>query len=122
MTNTQKILIIDDDEIFLNLLGTILGDEGYEVISTADGPQGVDIFTQQKPDVVLIDLALPTMGGLEVLRKIRELDANARILVVTGHASDESEEVALHAGAAAYIAKPVRPAELLDQIGKLIGA
>jgi DNA-binding NtrC family response regulator len=111
-----KILVIDDDEITLALMHNVLEDEGYDIFSTADGPQGIQIYKEREPDVVILDLALPSMNGLEVLRKIRKHDPDAKIIVVTGHGSDESAKVALRYGAWGYIEKPVDFSTFLNQI------
>jgi DNA-binding response OmpR family regulator len=120
MPHRRKILVIDDDETILNLLEALLNDHGFDVLSTADGPHGLDLFTLHQPDAVLLDLALPAMGGLEVLRNIIRKDPGARVLIMTGHASAESTEVALHAGAAGYLQKPVGPLELVDTINRIL--
>ena len=112
----RRVLVIDDDEMMLNTLQDLLYRGGYEVLSTADGPQGITIFKERHPELVLLDFGLPSMNGLEVLRKIRDLDAQARVVVVTGHASDESAQVALRNGALSYLTKPVDPDALLQML------
>jgi len=111
-----SVLVIDDDEITLALMQSILEEEGYQIFSTADGPQGIAIYRDRKPDLVILDLALPSMNGLEVLRKMRKFDADAKIIVVTGFGSEESARVALRYGAWGYIEKPVDYATFLHQI------
>jgi DNA-binding NtrC family response regulator len=111
-----KVLVIDDDEITLALMHNILEEEGYSIFSTADGPQGIQIYKEREPDVVILDLALPSMNGLEVLRKLKRHDPDAKIIVVTGHGSEESAKVALRYGAWGYIEKPVDFATFLHQI------
>jgi two-component system alkaline phosphatase synthesis response regulator PhoP len=122
VSHRRKILVIDDDETILSLLETVLNMHGFDVVSTADGPQGLNLYTHHKPDAVLLDLALPSMSGLEVLRNIIRGDPRARVLVLTGHASEESAEVALRAGAADYLQKPVSPQELVESIELLFVA
>jgi DNA-binding response OmpR family regulator len=111
-----RVLVIDDDEMVLALVQRILSLEGFETLTTADGPQGLAIFKDRRPDVVLMDLALPGMNGLEVLRKIRQLDENAKVIVVTGSGSDESAEVALRYGACDFVRKPVDYADFVRRI------
>jgi DNA-binding NtrC family response regulator len=115
-TVPPKVLVIDDDEITLALMQSVLEDEGFGIYSTADGPQGIEIYRERHPDVVVLDLALPSMNGLEVLRKLRRFDAEAKVIVVTGHGSEESAKVALRYGAWGYIEKPVDYATFLHQI------
>ena len=111
-----RVLVIDDDEMVLALVQRILSVEGFEALTTADGPQGLKIFKERRPDVVLLDLALPGMNGLEVLRKIRQIDEKAKVIVVTGSGSDESAEVALRYGACDFVRKPVDYADFVRRI------
>ncbi len=112
----RRVLLIDDDEMLLTLLQELLHKEGYQVLSTADGPQGVEIYKDRRPDIVILDLGLPTMNGLEVLRKIRTFDPQAKVVVITGHATEESAEVALNLGAAKYLRKPVDISSFLKEL------
>ena len=111
-----KVLVIDDDEMVLALVQHILSLEGFETMTTADGPQGLTLYKERRPDIVLLDLALPGMNGLEVLRKIRQLNDHAKVIVVTGSGSDESAEVALRYGACDFVRKPVDYAEFVKRI------
>jgi len=101
----SRILIIDDDEMFLSALNNILQNEGYTITSTADGPHGIELYRIQRPDLVLLDVGLPTMNGIEVLKRIKHIDPNARVIVVTGYASEEWAKRALQNGAAAFFEK-----------------
>ncbi len=101
-----KILIIDDDEMQLQLQRTFLSDLGYTVFSTADGPQGVLLYKTHHPDLVLLDIGLPSVSGIEVLKEIRQLDRWAKIIVITGYASVESAVLAIREGAWDYVRKP----------------
>jgi DNA-binding response OmpR family regulator len=119
-TGRRKILVIDDDEMTLTLMQQLLHEEGYEIFSTADGPQGIAIYKQRRPEVVLRDLGLPSMNGLEVLRRLRSIDDNAKVIVITGHGSEESAEVALMYGALEYVRKPVDQQSLLQLLKSFI--
>jgi len=111
-----KVLVIDDDELLLSLMQNILQIEGYTILSTADGPRGISLFKEERPDVVLLDIGLPSMNGLEVLRKIRSFDDKAKVIVVTGHGSAESVEVAYRSGAWDFVQKPFNNADFLKLI------
>ncbi len=111
-----SILVIDDDEMHLALMQRVLQDGGYEVYTTADGPQGIEIYKEHPPDLVLLDLGLPSANGLEVIRKLKAVDPNARIIVITGYPSDESAAVAFRYGAIEYIEKPIDIDKLLDNV------
>jgi DNA-binding response OmpR family regulator len=112
----HTILIIDDDEVLLNLLSLTLQEEGYDVLSTADGPQGITLYKNRRPALTLLDLGLPTMSGIEVLREIRQFDDKAKVIVVTGYGAVESAVVAIRYGAADYIQKPVNVEILLQKM------
>ncbi|MEK6569896.1 MAG: response regulator [Bacteroidota bacterium] len=112
----HKILIIDDDEVLLKLLSIALTEEGYSVLSTADGPQGITLYKDHQPALVLLDLGLPTMSGIEVLRELRRFDEKAKVIVVTGYGSVESAVVAIRYGAWDYIQKPVEIDALLKKM------
>jgi DNA-binding response OmpR family regulator len=102
----HKILVIDDDEVLLRLLSINLGEAGYSVLTTADGPRGIALYKEQMPSLVLLDLGLPTMSGVEVLKEIRALDSKAKVIVVTGYGSVESAVIAIRFGACDYVQKP----------------
>ncbi len=111
-----KILIIDDDEVQLRLQQSILDGQGYTLYSTADGPQGVLLFKTHHPDLVLLDIGLPTVSGIEVLKQIRQIDAKAKIIVITGYASVESAVLAIREGAWDYVRKPYDVNALLKKV------
>jgi len=115
-----NILIVDDDEIQLTLLRILLMNEGYTVYTTADGPQGIDIFKKYSIDLILLDLGLPSMSGIEVLKEIRKIDNKAKVMVVTGYPSVESTVLAMQCGAFDYIQKPIVVISLLEKISSAL--
>ncbi len=110
------ILIIDDDEMILQTMQDVLGEEGYDVLATADGPRGLEIVRSKRPSLILLDLALPSMNGLEVLRKIRDIDPAIKVIVITGYGTDEASQVARRYGAYDFLGKPVGTETLLAKI------
>ena len=112
----SRILIIDDDEMVLRVMQDLLVGEGFEVIVTADGPRGLELFKAHGPDLVLLDLALPSMNGLEVLRRIRESNPMAKVIMITGYGTEDSSQVALRYGAFDFLRKPVGSATILEKI------
>ena len=112
----SKILIVDDDEMQLRMLRLLFTQEGYDVLATADGPQGITIFKEQRPDLVLLDIGLPSVSGIEVLTKMREIDGAAKVIIITGYVSIESAVLAMRSGALDYVRKPVDVKELLKKI------
>ncbi len=117
-----RILIIDDDEVQLALQRILLMKEGHTVYTTADGPQGIAIFKKNKVDLVLLDLGLPSMSGIEVLREIKQIDPKAKVIVVTGYPSVESTVLAMQSGAWDYIQKPVDVPILLAKINDALSS
>lgn len=111
-----SVLLIDDDEIQLDLMRTLLSESGYQVYATADGPQGIDLYKGHHPNVVLLDLGLPSMSGLEVLKEIRKFDPSAKVIVVTGYGSVESAVLVLRHGAFDYFQKSDKLSLLLEKI------
>ncbi|HCV42979.1 MAG TPA: hypothetical protein DGH68_05810 [Bacteroidetes bacterium] len=111
-----KVLLIDDDELVLVMMRNALEDEGYEVLSTADGPQGVVIYKEQRPDLVLLDIGLPSISGLEVLKEIRSFNPKARVIVVSGYGTPESVSSAVRYGAWDFVEKSIPFEDLLTKI------
>ncbi len=103
----SKILVIDDEESIRLLLKLSLTHKGYEVILAEDGEKGVEAFKQTKPPIVLTDIKMPGMNGIEVLKQIKQLDPDTRIIVITGHGEMESAIEALQLEASDFINKPV---------------
>ena len=116
----KKILIIDDDEMHLVLVRQILDSEGCTVLSTADGPHGITLFRDHRPDLVLLDLGLPSMNGIDVLKEIRKIDRGAKVIVVTGYASTETVNIAERHGAIEVLQKPIEFKEFLEKIRRAL--
>lgn len=115
-----SILVIDDDEVLLSLLRAVLQDAGYAVLATADGPLGIELFVRRRPDLVILDLALPSMHGLDVLRALTASRPGARILVLSGYGAAETVHEARRLGAQEFLQKPVLNEELLAAIRRCL--
>jgi two-component system, chemotaxis family, chemotaxis protein CheY len=111
-----KVLIVDDSALTRRSLRQILDSAGYHVVEAEDGLDALERYFLDKPDVVLLDLVMRGMYGLEVLQKIRELDPQARIVVVSADIQTSSQDLAGEAGAAAFINKPFDRAEILSAL------
>ena len=111
-----KVLIVDDSALTRRSLRQILETVGYEVVEAENGLDGLERYFLDKPDVVLLDLVMRGMYGLEVLQKIRELDPRARIVVVSADIQTSSQDLAGEAGAAAFINKPFDKTEILSAL------
>ena len=108
-----KVLIVDDSAMTRRSLRQILETAGCEVVEAEDGLGALERYYLEKPDVVLLDLVMRGMYGLEVLQKLRELDSNARVVVVSADVQSSSLELAEQAGAKGFINKPFDKAEIL---------
>jgi len=107
MQNT-KILLIDDEVDIVRVLSMSLKVDGYDVVTAYSGEEGLDVFTKESPDVILTDIKMPGMDGLEVLRKIKELNPEVEVIIITGHGDIDSAIEALQNGASDFINKPIR--------------
>lgn len=118
----DKVLIIDDDPDYRQLLRQYVGLMGYEVRVAEGGQEGLDIFFEWRPDLVITDIHMPEITGLMVLKKIKEhADViDVPVIVVSTDASEEMLVVALSTGASEFMAKPIRVAELTPKIQKEI--
>ena len=101
-----KVLIVDDDEFMLNVLASQLNEEGYILFTTADCPHGIELYKKEMPDIVLLDIGLPSISGLEVLKQIKQFDTNAKVIMITGYPSSLMKEEAMRYGAFAFYEKP----------------
>ncbi len=114
MTETcQTILVIDDEEIIRESIGNYLEDRGYRVLKAADGQIGLDIFKREAPDMVLTDLRMPVVDGLDVLQSISELTTQTPVIVVSGTGRIGDTIRALRLGAWDYILKPIEDLSIL---------
>jgi two-component system, chemotaxis family, chemotaxis protein CheY len=116
-----KVLIVDDSGLTRRSLRQILESAGCEVVEAEDGLTGLERYFLEKPDVVMLDLVMRGMYGLEVLQKLRQLDATARIIVVSADIQSSSHELAQEAGARAFINKPFDRAEILTALEAVLG-
>ena len=107
-----RILIIDDEDSIREYLSMMLEREGYEVTASEDGKKALRLNTKKAHDVVITDIQLPGISGLDVLTTLRETDPTIPVIIITGHSSQESAIEALNIGAFYYLLKPVSNEEL----------
>ncbi|MCD4722323.1 MAG: response regulator [Desulfobacula sp.] len=110
--SANKILIVDDEEIIVRLLSMSLRSDGYETVTALSGEQGLEVFKAESPDIVVTDIKMPGMDGLELLKMIKEIDPEKEVIIVTGHGDIDSTITALQYGASDFINKPVRDESL----------
>ncbi len=104
---SASILIVDDEESILTSLSSILQDEGYDVVTVKNGGEALRIYTTDPPDLMLLDIWMPEMDGMETLRRVRELVPAAQVMMMSGHGSIETAVKAIKLGAYDYIEKPL---------------
>ena len=110
-----RILVVDDDEALAEMIGIVLRNDGFDPVFCADGAKALEVFQANKPDLVLLDLMLPGIDGIEVCRLIRA-ESDVPIVMLTAK-SDTSDVVrGLESGADDYVAKPFKPAELVARV------
>jgi DNA-binding NtrC family response regulator len=114
-----SILVVDDEHIFRRETKLFLQEEGYDVGEAGSGEEALDALTRRDWDVLLLDLALPKMSGLEVLQQVHERSPDTLVIVVTAFASLESAVQALRLGAFDYLTKPLRFEDLLIRLSKI---
>lgn len=118
----KKILIIEDNEKNIYLMNFILTKKGYQVITAKTGEEGVEAAVKEKPDLIIMDIQLPGIDGLEATKKIRGSDADGSIpiVAVTSYALSGDKEKILKAGCNGYIEKPINPETFIEQIENFI--
>ena len=112
----MKILIVEDEQGICRFLSEGLQEEGYETVIANDGAKGLEAFFEQKPDLVLLDWMLPTIDGIEVLKRIRDVDRVTPVLFLTAKDTVANAVEGLRTGANDYIKKPFSFDELLERI------
>ncbi len=117
----QKVLVVDDEEPILELLKYNLEKQGYDVRTATDGQIAVDTAKKFHPDLVLLDIMMPKMDGVEACRQIRAIPelANTFIVFLTARSEEYSEVAAFDVGADDYITKPIKPRALMSRISAL---
>ncbi len=116
----KKILVVEDNEKNMYLICFILKKRGYETIQATTGEEGVKLAIKEKPDLILMDLQLSDMDGLEATKKIRESEADGEvpIIAITSYAMAGDKGKALSAGCTGYIEKPIDPDTFIRDIEK----
>ena len=122
MPGTPKVLVVDDDPVIVRLLEVNFEMEGFEVISAVDGVDGVEKARSQHPDIVVSDVMMPKLNGIELCVALKSDDATREIPVVLLSAKAQVADIraGLDAGADDYITKPFEPLDLIDRVNKLL--
>ena len=107
-----KVLVVDDEEWMRDACVEILQPEGFEVLTAADGPSGLDLIRGRSPDLMLVDLKMPGMDGIAYLKSVKAFDPDIVAIMITGYATLESAVEAMKSGAYDFLPKPFKPADL----------
>ena len=118
----KKILIVEDNPQNMKLMEMLLEAKGYILLEAIDGEQAMDVATTERPDLILMDIQLPKMSGLEVTRKLRQLPAfnHIPIIAITAYAMKGDKEKFIEAGCDAYLPKPIDTRELPKVISEML--
>ena len=115
----QRALVVDDELPLVRLVQSYLERDGFEVLTAADGERAVELAREQSPDVIVLDLMLPGIGGIEACRRIRSF-SDTYIIMLTARAEEADKIAGLSTGADDYLTKPFSPNELLARVRALL--
>lgn len=119
-TTPVKLVAIDDDPQSLELIHDALEQDGLEIRTATDPEEGLSLIQRTHPEIVLLDLVMPGLSGMDLLRKIMEQDPGTDVVLLTGHYSTDSAVEAVQKGACDYLTKPVSIEVLRERIGRLL--
>ena len=118
----RRVLVVDDEEAIRDLLSKMLELADYEVESAADGPGALDQLKRDAYDLMFVDLKMPGMDGLALIRQARAMKPTLPVIVITGYSSEASAIEALNLGVSAYITKPFRVPQLLEAASRAVAS
>ena len=114
--NKKKVLVIDDEKIVLDSVKKILSGENFDVEGSLSSKKGLDLAISKDYDIVLVDIRMPEIGGMRVLRDIKRAKPYLPVMIITGYATVQSAVQAMKLGAVDYIEKPFTPEQLVDAV------
>ena len=119
----KKVLIVEDNELNMKLFDDLLVSQGYETLKVREGLKAIDIARQNKPDLIIMDIQLPEVSGLEVTKWLKEDDdlKSIPVIAVTAFAMKGDEEKIREGGCEAYIAKPISVVDFLEKVKTYLG-
>ena len=116
-----KIMVVDDAAFMRMMVKNALAQGGYtDVIEATDGQDAVKTYTEQKPELVLMDITMPNMDGLEALKKIKEIDSNSQVVMCSAMGQESMVIEAIKSGAKDFIVKPFKPDRILATAEKIL--
>lgn len=117
---SQKILVVDDEQSIVTLLQFNLEQAGYSVVVALDGKEALEIAKKEKPDLMVLDLMLPELSGLEVCKELRQAKINTPILMLTAKDDELDKIIGLELGADDYLTKPFSPREVVARVKAIL--
>lgn len=117
---TKKILIVDDQFGIRILLKEVLQKEGYTTFQASNGQKAIDIVKNEKPDLVLLDMKIPGMDGIEILTKLKEINQNIQVIIMTAYEELDMIQEAIQLGALTHVAKPFDIEDLVKEVKKFL--
>jgi two-component system, chemotaxis family, chemotaxis protein CheY len=118
---TARILVVDDSGLARRRARSILEGAGYEVVEAEDGMSALERYFVARPDIVVLDLVMKGMYGLDVLTKLREMDQSVKVIVVSADVQTSSQQMVSDAGASGFIVKPLEADQILPLIRDALG-
>lgn len=115
------VLIVDDASFMRLRLRRVVTEQGHDVIEAGNGLEAVEMYKEHKPDVVLMDITMPEMDGLEALKEIVKLDPAAKVIMCTALGQKSMVMEAVKAGAKDFIVKPFQPEQVVEAVNKQVG-
>ena len=118
----EKILIVEDNPQNMRLFEMTLRSKGYRLLTATDGEEALDMATRDKPDLIIMDIYLPKVSGLEVTKRLRQMPAfnHVPIIAVTAHAMKGDKEKIIEAGCDAYLPKPINTRQLPEVVTEML--
>lgn len=118
----KKILIVDDSESLRQVVGIALKEAGYDVVEACDGADGLRKLSQQRVNLIISDVNMPNMDGIEMVKQIKQMVEHkfTPIIMLTTEFGEEKKQEGKAAGVKAWVVKPFKPAQMLDAVSKLI--
>jgi len=118
----SRILIVDDSSMSRRIVRGILESAGHEVAEAADGMAALERYSLERPDLVLLDLVMNGMPGLDVLQKLREIDGKAKVIVATADVQSSTREMTELRGSVGFVSKPIKTEALLGIVNSVLGS
>lgn len=114
------VLIVDDEQAIRESLSMVLEDEGYTCLTSANGKNALDLFNKKHIDVLITDIHMPVINGLELFKKAKEISPNTRTIIITAYSETDNAIQTINEGASGYFIKPLDFDEMIERIKVII--